>query len=522
MYWLLRCLKSHKQCIRDQEEVLLPKRLIALDESRLIETHAGQRGSYCTLSYRWTEPAITLRRNNIDNFKHAIPIKELSQTIQHAITVAQGLGFKYMWVDALCILQDLDQDWLDQAAEMDKTYHFSSLTIAMVDSDEHWRTDYRPFHMPREADKEQHLWRHGGELDTRGWTLQEFVLSRRTLSITRTGIYWTCSCWNCSENYPAGIPADKERYWRQATIKNTLNMRSNRHRVNFPDLQGWAAQSARSTSGYELWQRLVEDFTCREFTFQSHKLAAIEGITKFLAPFLDNDKCFAGVWRKNFQEDLLWFSNGYMGIVDAASLTTLSGFPSWSWASVGRTVEYPQGYGSPYWAKVELLDIELNTHDRGQHFGQVVLKGTLLPITIRTTIRRQSPLVQAYSMEFIPEDDSSMDDCRSRGYKPGGWPIDRQYLDIVDRYCEDDRPSWRGSFRLDHRPGVPMPTVAFILHLGCGGLVIAPTDRVDAQGSTVYRRIGMCEWGGDMGKTLACDFSKGAALEHLQTAVIIQ
>ncbi|KAH7342629.1 heterokaryon incompatibility protein-domain-containing protein [Rhexocercosporidium sp. MPI-PUGE-AT-0058] len=378
-YWLLRCLKSHKQCNPNQGEAFLTKRLIVLDKLNLIETHPNQRVSYCTLSYRWMEFAVVLRQDNLSNFQHAIPAKELSQTIQHAMAVARDLGFKYMWVDALCIVQDMAEDWQDQAAEMDKIYHFSSLTIAMVDSDKDWQRDYHRFRPKSKADRKQNLWRPGGELDTRGWTLQESVLPRRTLSIMRSGIYWTCTRWNCSENYPAGIPDDKEWRWREATVKSTTNMRSNIHEVNFPDLQGWATQSAQSISGYELWHRLVEDYTCRDLTVLSDKLTAIEGIAKFLAPFLDNDKCFAGVWRRNFQQDLLWISKGYKGIVDPASLAVLNAFPSWSWGSVGRTVEYMQKEYPSHWAVIELLDIKLEKHDRVQYFGQIVLKGILIP-----------------------------------------------------------------------------------------------------------------------------------------------
>jgi hypothetical protein len=69
-----------------------------------------ERGAYCTLSYRWPLHAVTLTQENISKSKQAIPLTKLLQTLQDAIIIARKLGFKFIWIDAMCIIQGLRSD----------------------------------------------------------------------------------------------------------------------------------------------------------------------------------------------------------------------------------------------------------------------------------------------------------------------------------------------------------------------------------------------------------------------------
>ena len=59
-----------------------------------------------------------------------IPFQDLPLTIQDSITIARRLGFRYIWIDALCIIQDSADDWEREAAKMHLIYQNSALTIA--------------------------------------------------------------------------------------------------------------------------------------------------------------------------------------------------------------------------------------------------------------------------------------------------------------------------------------------------------------------------------------------------------
>jgi len=39
-------------------------------------------------------------------------------TFQHAIIFTRRLGFRHIWIDSLCIIQDSKPDWEEQAAKM--------------------------------------------------------------------------------------------------------------------------------------------------------------------------------------------------------------------------------------------------------------------------------------------------------------------------------------------------------------------------------------------------------------------
>jgi hypothetical protein len=59
----------------------------------------------------------------------ALDSSRLSRTISDAITAALRLGFEFLWVDALCIVQDSDDDKLKELPKMADIYRESSLTI---------------------------------------------------------------------------------------------------------------------------------------------------------------------------------------------------------------------------------------------------------------------------------------------------------------------------------------------------------------------------------------------------------
>lgn len=118
----------------------MPTRLLDLGDSnywiKLWEPSSSLRGEYACLSHCWGEhqPLKTLAEN-FQTFKHeGISWDSFPKTFQEAITFSRSLNIRYLWIDSLCIIQDNNDDWNLQAANMASIYQHSLITLAATGS----------------------------------------------------------------------------------------------------------------------------------------------------------------------------------------------------------------------------------------------------------------------------------------------------------------------------------------------------------------------------------------------------
>ncbi|KAK9778484.1 hypothetical protein SCAR479_04506 [Seiridium cardinale] len=136
--WIKICDEQHKTCKPDRNVDVFPTRLVDIrpQYERIVITRELERAPnsyirYATLSHCWGKiNMFTLRRDNVAELQMRIPQKQLTKTFREAIDIAKRLGFTFIWIDSLCIIQDDEQDWLHEAALMCDIYGNSSLTIA--------------------------------------------------------------------------------------------------------------------------------------------------------------------------------------------------------------------------------------------------------------------------------------------------------------------------------------------------------------------------------------------------------
>jgi Heterokaryon incompatibility protein (HET) len=74
--------------------------------------------------------AYKLTRNNLESIIAGISYLNLTKTVQDAMHATMRLGFRYLWVDYLYIIQNSTPDWIHEAGVMDQIYIQSSCTIA--------------------------------------------------------------------------------------------------------------------------------------------------------------------------------------------------------------------------------------------------------------------------------------------------------------------------------------------------------------------------------------------------------
>ena len=140
--WLESCIHKHTTCARPKAlHGWKPKRLIDIDPQRsslqLCSSQTIQDGfKYVTLSHHWSPSTkrCMLLSENLTVWMEALPEQDLNQTIRDAIQVTRSLGIKYIWIDALCIIQNSEEDWLAQSIQMDKIYKHSYCNIAAAGS----------------------------------------------------------------------------------------------------------------------------------------------------------------------------------------------------------------------------------------------------------------------------------------------------------------------------------------------------------------------------------------------------
>lgn len=95
---------------------------------------------YVALSYVWGSQAqrLTLNKANRNTLSNQgrVELGHLSRTISDAATVVEMLGERYLWVDALCIIQDDLDDLATLIPVMGQIYARSLLTIVAAASND--------------------------------------------------------------------------------------------------------------------------------------------------------------------------------------------------------------------------------------------------------------------------------------------------------------------------------------------------------------------------------------------------
>jgi hypothetical protein len=318
--WMESCQKH--DCCATSSDVPLPSRVIELNPQknpgrpRLLATK-GLNGQYATMSYCWgTHSNHLLRTSNIDKFSEGLDMDALPQTIIDAITVAKSIPVDYLWVDALCIIQDSNEDKVIQLTKMEEIYRNSLVTIVAASADKVSGGFLQPRSDEPTVNHDCRLWTHrrtgtdgtsklpwtvpfrikngvfgamtlkcvGCEIEyeegkepinTRAWTLQEQLMSQRALIYASHTLQWRC----------------------KAGTRN-LGDSLHQHKYESGSLQALSKPTLTPRESLLRWLRIVERYGPRKASFPSDKLPAIAGIAKEFSNSL-GPHYYAGLWGGN-------------------------------------------------------------------------------------------------------------------------------------------------------------------------------------------------------------------------------
>jgi Heterokaryon incompatibility protein (HET) len=361
--WLQICSTHHQKC--HPISSTMPTRVIALEATgfmppRLLITN-GLLEPYVALSYCWGRGAansLMLRDENLNSLQHGIDENELARTYCEAFQVARDLGFLYIWIDALCILQGNKNDWECESAKMGEVYGNAALTIVASRSSDAMngflRNDFKPAADPYpfpygrldENDNEidglyvglDRAW-FKDTLDpdpvkTRGWCLQEAELTRRALIYGRTGVSFQCKAAKFFED-------ETYKFYHKRVFDPK------------PEAALGPVPGRRPPDGLELlnhwYAQILPDYTARALTNRRDVFAAIASLAK-LAKQTIGGRYLAGIWESDLPRGLLWkprYQTRWM--VDPSKTETdlvplqrsaRSEAPSWSWAAVEGPISH--------------------------------------------------------------------------------------------------------------------------------------------------------------------------------------
>ncbi|KAI0903508.1 heterokaryon incompatibility protein-domain-containing protein [Ustulina deusta] len=388
--WLLQCISEHEMCRDTQHDadasIFIPTRLIHINADILHEVkleafasrgHGDRNIRYAALSYCWGGDQVgkTIKAN-VAPRAQGFSLKDQTKSIRDAVAVARALGFQYLWIDSLCIVQDDNEDMARELGRMHYVYQKAHLTISAARST---------------ASKDGFLGRcqplcavsfkyrgPDGTLGTvvahlkatgqsepiheRAWTLQEHLLSKRLLVFGSFGLGWVCR----DASHSDGV--QENAYGVRTEISERIADRGN------------PAQSME-------WGEVVGRFSSRSLTDHNDRLPTVSAIAVTFSAVRNPGQYLAGLWETSLHDDLLWQVDDLKPSVPRDQQPS---FPSWSWASMRGPVEYSdyQFHNRLTVATLEFTSASVPPTFSKAPFGQVKhgvlhMAGHLVPVRCR-------------------------------------------------------------------------------------------------------------------------------------------
>src|SRR3569833_782935 len=417
--WLddcLSCRDQHSNCeagFGHEDSHFTPTRLIQVQtradsslEGRIYHTEQGDKLQWCCLSYCWGgDQRIKLLKANLHALSKALP-PDLPRTIQDAMLVTQQMGMRYLWVDALCIIQDDQVDVALEISRLPHIYQDAQFTISASSAKTHLDGFLAPrchdaviprykfviptiylrcaYPIPDTSDnttattaqgelvlstREPHYQHLDEPIHKRAWTFQERLLSTRVIDYCSDKLRWTCR--------GAGTVADGG----SALV--------NHQWATLPGSEALAALPALERD--KLWQIVLTRYTERDMTFASDRLLALAAAAAEFARAFGCDQrrgsgdsgYAAGLWRVALVQQMAWWVPSYGRRERPVAYTG----PSWSWAGIQGQVggffdSQRNEQGEP---EAEVVDCAVNLESENLPFGAVknarlVIKGRMREI----------------------------------------------------------------------------------------------------------------------------------------------
>lgn len=489
------CINKHSRCMNEiSRTIFVPRRLLDIGNrkttsARLIECDKNvfvrywkTQLRYATLSYCWggSLSMTTTKANKREHETTGIDVHNMPATFQDAIYIARKLGIRYIWIDALCIVQDDQDDWEAESVAMCDVFAHSKVTICAAkcsspgehflqrQSDElislHFQSMLRPDISgqysirlepqnvsPASQDLNNSAW------VSRAWVWQEQITSTRQLVFGNKTLQFRCA-------------------------RGTL-FEDGRRDLNYPTLDDLHNPGT--------WRMAMELYSSRTLTYASDRLKAIAGVANFIENYFfegpTTPSYLVGLWDNyEFEVQLRWVcrqpSLSHAELLGLFRDSKRYIAPSWSWVSRNTGIHY---LGRREHTEFQVIKSDL----KASHKSAMVSVAFGSSITVSGKFR-QTP-VEPSSGRFITDFVWSHRWDASTDYG-----LTKFWLDWVPKINDAEESTSQRQLYL-------LLTCVFEKLSKCwpdsaGGLIIAPA--IDpGTGSVFYYRVGVFEHQGDIG-----------------------
>ena len=362
--WIKACDENH-DCVETHFPELPSRYLdVGLGEScsrsKVYLSDQVRRGHYAALSYSWGADQVAVTtRGNIDEYKCGIEISTLSKSLQDAIYITRRLGIRYLWIDAICIIQQEPklEDFIAESSKMAQYYNNAYITIAAgcsADSRTGFLSPrpkaallpcpmaYAPY-PDSDASNGLHINQMGtvyvrlpvskkvGPLESRAWTFQEAELSRRVLMYGKDQFSLNCQKRQMYEDGMVVLSSSRGYQYGATAVQGR----------NIITIRRQAVTESIKSETLRIWCAAVQKFSFRAMKDPNDKLTALAGMAQYIEPTINSDYLF-GMWADDLVRGLLWSSTVQLGAPSfrvPLRRPAVRRAPSWSWASVDGPVQ---------------------------------------------------------------------------------------------------------------------------------------------------------------------------------------
>lgn len=318
----------------------------------------GQESKYACLSYCWgvAKQPVMLTTETYDSLSSNILLDSLPQTIKDAIFVTRAAVLQYLWIDALCIMQNDSPEAMAELLAMAEIYGKAALTISASCAssvNEGFLHPRPPCDSPdRQVPVALPYCCPDGTLGTivsvsgvnsditqepimkRAWTLQEQLLSPRLIVYCAESLVWECQTGkfplhSLDIHMASGSSARQENLVRLRNAFFSLESEGNLF-----------AEPLLSDVRMD-WVALVQHYTRRSLTYQKDKFHAISALKSTFTKAFKEHAYICGMWMNHrlpgndMLHQLLWYvPRPYTPQRVRDKENTVS--PSWSLTSYDR------------------------------------------------------------------------------------------------------------------------------------------------------------------------------------------